>query len=586
MSNFSDEKNVLMLMSLMKAHHIRKVIVSPGTTNVSLVISMQQDSFFQLYSAYDERSAAYMACGMAAETGEPVALSCTQATASRNYLSGLTEAYYRKLPVLAITSTQHAGRIGQGFQQAIDRSVQPADTVKLSVQVPVIHCSDDEWHCNVLMNRALLELRRNGGGPVHMNLFTTYSRVFNKKQLPNERVIKRITYFDMYKGMKPELSQQKKIVIFVGAHRKWDSDLQRAVDCFCDKFNAVVCCDQISNYKGKYRVSVGLVGCQTEYQPPVKMADIILSIGEITGAPLLIKAKEVWRIDPNGEIMDTFKKQRYVFEMEEEYFFVEYAKGALGEPQNHSYLKEWHTEYAKITASIPELPFSNAWIAQNTIKRLPSNSILHMGIYNSYRMWSMFEAPESVLGYANTGGFGIDGGLSSLLGASLTTDKIVFGVFGDLAFFYDLNSLGNRHYGTNVRVLLINNGLGTEFKNPDNRGFLFGDQANPYIAAEGHNGVKSRKLIKHFVQDLGFTYLSADNKEDYLRQLDIFLDDKYSSSIIFEIFVDTKDETESYRILMHLCTSFEGAAKSKVKAMIGESGFRKVKKIMGKDSNI
>ena len=157
MSNFSEEKNVLMMMSLMKAHNIKKVIVSPGTTNVSLVVSMQQDDYFELYSAYDERSAAYMACGMAAECGEPVALSCTQATASRNYFSGLTEAYYRKLPVVAITSTQHPGRIGQGFQQAIDRSVQPVDTVKLSVQVPIIHTAQDEWHCNVLINRALTE---------------------------------------------------------------------------------------------------------------------------------------------------------------------------------------------------------------------------------------------------------------------------------------------------------------------------------------------------------------------------------------------------------------------------------------------
>ena len=47
MSNFSEEKNVLMMMSLMKAHNIKKVIVSPGTTNVSLVVSMQQDDYFE-----------------------------------------------------------------------------------------------------------------------------------------------------------------------------------------------------------------------------------------------------------------------------------------------------------------------------------------------------------------------------------------------------------------------------------------------------------------------------------------------------------------------------------------------------------
>jgi 2-succinyl-5-enolpyruvyl-6-hydroxy-3-cyclohexene-1-carboxylate synthase len=63
---------------------------------------MQNDPYYEMYSAPDERSAAYMACGLAAESREPVVLTCTGATASRNYIPGLTEAYYRNLPVLAV----------------------------------------------------------------------------------------------------------------------------------------------------------------------------------------------------------------------------------------------------------------------------------------------------------------------------------------------------------------------------------------------------------------------------------------------------------------------------------------------------
>lgn len=59
-----------------------------------------------------------------------------------------------------------------------------------------------------------------------------------------------------------------------------------------------------------------------------------------------------------------------------------------------------------------------------------------MGIYNSLRSWNFFELPKGVLGKCNVGGFGIDGGISSLVGASLVNpDKLFFGVFGDLAFF-------------------------------------------------------------------------------------------------------------------------------------------------------
>ena len=171
---YTSEKNTQMLVSLMKAHGIKKIVASPGTTNICLVQSLQYDNYFDVYSAADERSAAYIACGLAEESGEPVALSCTGATASRNYVSGLTEAYYRKLPILAITSTQHIGRVGQNIPQVLDRSNLMNDIVKYSITIPTIYNDEDKWACNVCLNTALLELRRKGGGPVHINLTTTY----------------------------------------------------------------------------------------------------------------------------------------------------------------------------------------------------------------------------------------------------------------------------------------------------------------------------------------------------------------------------------------------------------------------------
>ena len=89
---YTAERNIQILIYLLKSHGIRRVIASPGATDVSLVASLQHDSFFEMYSCVDERSAAYMACGIAAETGEPVVITCTGATSSRNYMPGLTEA--------------------------------------------------------------------------------------------------------------------------------------------------------------------------------------------------------------------------------------------------------------------------------------------------------------------------------------------------------------------------------------------------------------------------------------------------------------------------------------------------------------
>lgn len=546
---YTDEKNTQILLTLMKAHGVRKIVASPGTTNISFVASAQQDSYFDIVSSVDERSAAYIACGIAAESGEPVALSCTGATASRNYLSGLTEAYYRKLPILAITSTYHLGRTGQYMPQMLDRSQVQKDVVKMSINVRTVHSEEDQWDCERSINEALLELRHAGGGPVHVNLETTGDRKFSVKELPKARVIDRICYKDEL----PQL-EAGRVGIYVGAHKKWTQELTELVDAFCECYDAVVLCDHTSNYRGKYRILPSIVTSQDEYFAKCRKMNVMLHIGDVSGAYMNFLPKEVWRIDADGVLRDTFKRLKYVFEMEE----VDFFRGYIEKKSNCSmaYYEEWKKEIHKLIRKIPELPFSNLWIAQNTIQQLPHNSLLYLGILNSLRSWNFFESPYSVVEYANVGGFGIDGGLSSLLGASLVDkNKICFGIMGDLATFYDLNVLANRHVQNNLRIMVINNGRGTEFRNYNHPGSAFEDEADQYIAAAGHFGNKSTKLLKHYAQDLGFEYLCASNKEEYLENVSVFLTtEKKNAPVIFEVFTDTEDESNALRLIRNVGT--------------------------------
>ena len=170
--HYTSERNVQIVLALLKANNIKKVVASPGATNESIVASMQYDPYFEMYSCVDERSAAYMACGLAAESGEIVVLSCTGATSSRNYLPGLTEAYYRKLPILAITSSMPTAHIGHLFAQCTNRSTPPVDTVKSTYCIESVKDADDEWDRMIKVNKAISDLKRNGGGPVHLNLIT------------------------------------------------------------------------------------------------------------------------------------------------------------------------------------------------------------------------------------------------------------------------------------------------------------------------------------------------------------------------------------------------------------------------------
>ena len=537
---YTDEVNTLILLSLLKKHGIKRVIASPGTTNVSFVASVQQDSFFEIYSAVDERVAAFMACGLAEETGEPVVLSCTGATASRNYIPGLTEAYYMHLPVLAVTSTQNTKRIGNYVAQVIDRSVQFNDMVKMSINLPTIYSNDEIEYAVTEVNMALLELNHGQSGPVHINLATTYSNNFTNDTLPNYRVIKRYNANDIL----PEIPKGR-IGVFIGAHEKFSNEETQAIDLFCERHNAIVICDQTSNYRGKYRVLANILN-QHNCSFESKTFDLVIHIGYVSGGYISFRTNQVWRVNADGKVRDLYRKLTCVFEMDELSFFNTYS---TGDDSSDSFLVQCNIDAKKRMSDLKkkEIPFSNIWIAYKTANKIPDNSSLHLGILNSLRAWNFFETPNTVMCYANTGGFGIDGCLSSAIGdALINPNKQVYIVLGDLAFFYDLNSFVNK-VPDNLHIMLINNGVGTEFKNYSHRCSYFGSDADLYMAAKSHNGYKSESLVKNLSANLGLEYYVASDKETYLQCMHKWLNSTKKS--IIEIFTNDIDESNALKIM-------------------------------------
>ena len=539
-NHYTNARNVQIVIALMKAHGVKKVIASPGATDLAIVASLQQDPYFEMYSSIDERSAAYMACGMAAESGEPVAITCTGATSSRNYMPGLTEAYYRQLPILAITCSRSNANIGHYVDQVTDRTQLPSDVVMESVQAQSIHCPEDEWDVMVKVNKAMIGLTRNGGGPTHINLVTASSSNFAVKEIAPVRKISLYLKEDKF----PEVPQGK-VGIFVGAHEKWPDELTAAVDNFCEVYNAMVICDPTSNYKGKYRILMPLLCEQAKEEVGGEQLDLMIQIGFVSSM-LFKKAKVMWRVAKDGVVRDTFRKTNSIFQMPELDFFTKMVEGK-SKKENTVY-SEYKERYDSLLHSIPNLPFSNIWVAQQLSGQLPENSVLHLGIRNSLRSWGYFDIPNSVLSYCNTGGFGIDGGISSLIGASMVNQQsLFFGVFGDLLFFYDMNSLGNRDIKPNLRIIVINNGLGQEFKNVSFPGSLvFGDDIDKFTAAKGHFACQSKTLVKDYAENLGFEYLTASNKEEFAEVYKRFISKELTERpMLFEIFTDTKDETQA-----------------------------------------
>ena len=448
----------------------------------------------------------------------------------------------------------------------------------MSVNISTIHDEEDEWDCNVKLNSALLALRYRGGGPVHINLCTTYNRNFNVEKLPEFRTISRIV--DLKN--KPTILVNK-VAIFVGAHLRWEEKLIKAVEEFCEKYNAVVLCDHTSNYTGKYRVQYNLVKAQLRHQFSSNNIELLIDMGEVSGAYMELKPKEVWRVNRDGEIKDLWHSLTYIFDMDEYDFFNAYNKD-IDNCIKTDYYTECKGNYDLLINKMPDLPFSNIWMAFMSCKRMPTNSIIHFGILNSLRSWNFFEIDNSITCYCNTGGFGIDGVTSAFIGSSLASpEKLHFLIIGDLAFFYDINSLANRHVGNNLRILLINNGCGTEFKNYSHFASQFGEEADLFIAAKGHYGQKSPDLIKHYSLDLGFEYICASNKNEFLENINYFCSDIKEKSILFEVFTSDEDESNALKMINHIIDdgpTIRGVAKDIVKDVLGVKGVNKLKQII------
>lgn len=549
MSRYTDERNAQLVIALLKEYGIRNVIASPGTTNIPFVYSVQSDSFFKVYSTIDERSAAYMACGLAAESGEPVVLSCTGATASRDYMPGLTEAFYRKLPVLALTSMHFTEDIGNLSTQIIDRSVIPNDIARYHTSLEMIEnermARDEELRINI----ALSELTRDGGGPVIMQLITDGNYTFASTSLPKVHKINR--YLPEGVSQWPELSATARIAILLGAHRTFSAAESEALEHFVETHNAVVLSDISSGYRGKFSFGSALASVQLRNNP-VRAAfdpDLVVYIGEMTGdyntmGFLTGLNCPVWRVSLDGEFRQHFARLENVFQCSIEFFLSHYARNEI---MHSEFRAQWEIYDTQLRKRMPEFPFSNIWMAQQLHSVIPTGSTVHPAILSSLSSWDYFPLPKGIRSSANVGGFGIDGCTSTLIGASLATDELYFCITGDLAFFYDMNSLGCREIGSNVRILLINNNLGMTFKLSNHVGSQIGKSANMFIAAAGHNTPddvidSDKSPARAWAESLGFEYLKASSKDEFGVAKERFLSKDSRSPILLECFTCEEDE--------------------------------------------
>ena len=574
---YTELKVYQIIIALLKKYGINKCVLSAGSRNVPFVHSVETDSFFNCYSVVDERSAGYFAIGLSQESKSPVVISCTASTASCNYYPPVSEAFYQKVPILILTSDRDPARLHQWEDQMIDQVGMYDRHVVKSVNLPIIHNSDDEIWCSRLVNEALSALYHNGGGPVQINVpMLSYNSSFTVKELPEITKIDRIchgtpvVYWDRYTE---KLKNAKRILITPGQSSYVSDALKRSMEDFFKSYNAAITVDYMSNIDTDFAINTALcwdVRNISRKKFSEFLPDIVISFGGniFQGTKDLLKvfhgSFEHWLLQPNGEMVDTYMSLSAVFECTPEHFFRYYADRADGNKNSmeyHNLIKEYAS-----SVTLPEFDYCNVYAIKNMVERIPSGSILHLAINGAIRITNYSKLQPHIKVYANIGTYGIDGCMSTFLGQACANNTPSFLVIGDLAYFYDMNSMRIRHVGNNVRILLINNGGGEEF---------YYNKTWMKPTGDLHTSARHHTKAEGWVKETGFSYLSAVDQDSYDKALAKFMNPDSDKPILLEVF--TEMSTDAKALHDYYASNMTGSEK------IYQSAIKIAKQVIGQD---
>ena len=488
---YSNIPGVQILLSLLKQHNIRHLVISPGTRNTALVHSVECDDFFKCYSVVDERSAGFFALGLSEELDVPVCVTCTAATATCNYMSAIKEAYERNIQLVALTADQDTYSKFHMGDQNINQTNMYDNYVKCAVDVPKIQNKNDYWYFNRCVNEALLSLNHNGKGPIQINFRMDYTldelSYFPKNTIDKTRCITRYNINDINWDELSKKLENKKIIVFCGSEYMESDETKKSILEFKKKTGAVILADYYSNIIDDEVINPSVLGdVYGGKDVDLLKPDLIILTGSVVYAPIkfnngLFKTGVVtWEISEDGRLNDGFRNVEKILEMKTLDFFVN-INSRLNYNSNKNYYNIWKNTIELI--KYPDLEYTHFNAIKKFLEKIPNDSIIHMSVLDAIRISNYLKMPNNVRCFANIGADGIDGALSTFLGQASKTDKLSFLLIGDLSLMYDMNALYSK-IPSNVRIIVINNFAGSEFYK--NFGLERIKTLNKHIAA-GHN---------------------------------------------------------------------------------------------------
>ncbi len=465
-------------MAALAQSGVRHVVICPGSRSTPLALAAVADSRLSTWVVVDERSAAFLALGLAKGSRRPAAVLCTSGSAGAHFLPAAIEAFEGETPLVLITADRPAELHGFKAAQTIDQKNLFGHFVTRALHFEAPEEQPARFaHLIASVSTALASQTLVGLGPVHFN-FAFREPLAPTDSAAIESISVRLPHTPQVQ-FEPELSnvklllQKSKRGVIVCGPQATDDTFGPAVSALGVHLDFPVLAEAASNARfgfvdnvWSYDALLRSADCAEQLRP-----DLIIRFG----AGLTLKSLQAFVDSADCPVVQVCGSVR---RSDPQHRATEIVVGDSAHVarllmqdhrQSHSFRASWATLQSTVESSLAA--FDTAWdepsVARSVVAAIPSNSRLLLSSSMPIRDVDSFVATgqRRLQVHCNRGANGIDGLVSTAVGLALSNQSSpTVALLGDLAALHDLGGfLVAKKHQPNLTVVVVNNDGGGIF---------------------------------------------------------------------------------------------------------------------------
>ena len=490
------------LVEELVAAGVTGVCLAPGSRSTPLTTAFAAKEGIETFSHLDERSAAFFALGRSRRCGEPTALVCTSGTAAANFHPAVIEAHQSRVPLVVLTADRPAELQDSGANQTIDQEKLYGDSVRWYRTLPepkpearalrslrVSACRAVERatgtppgpvHLNVPFAKPLEPTEVDGDVPANLEERAPLGSEGREGPFINMRAGRPTLESEAVADLAERVSQAERGLLVAGPATE-PTPSRASLAALAQATDFPVLADPLSGHRfGPHVPDLPICGGYDSYLDGADAwpdPDVVLRFGASPTSKVLrqylagVDARQ-FVVDPAGGWREAeFTATDLVLADPDNLASVLARKLPDGDPATayRERFERAERDYWDLVESVGE-EFFEGNVLRTVVSHCPAPATLFVSNSMPVRDLDRFgrprEADLTVLG--NRGVSGIDGIVSTALGAgSATADPLVL-VTGDVAFYHDMNGLlALSRCDVDATIVLVDNDGGGIFHKLD-----------------------------------------------------------------------------------------------------------------------